>query len=73
MRPSPVALSRGLNLGDPGGALPDGSNVQVVQNVDSSPSTEVQWLTNGLVIDVAGDLPVDQLKQLAAKVVLPSS
>jgi hypothetical protein len=67
-RPSSVALSRGVFLGDPGATLPDGSVTQVLQDVGSSPGEEVQWLKNGLVISVAGDLPSSQLEQMAASV-----
>lgn len=69
-RPSTAALGQGLDLGNPAGALPDGSSAWTIQVAGDSPQNHVRWLKDGLIITVAGDLPVDRLKALAANVVV---
>ncbi len=70
VRPSPAALSQGLDLGNPAGTLPDGCPAWSIGVTGECAQNHVRWLKDGLIITVASDMSVDRLKALAADVVL---
>jgi predicted metalloprotease with PDZ domain len=71
VRPSAGVLSRGLDLGMPLGTRSDSASLSVWRSPGESPSATVQYFRNGLIIQIAGDLPIEQLKALADTVTSP--
>lgn len=74
-RPTPAAARPGLNLGNPVGALPDGTRVWDLNcasgTLGGAPCTnDLRWMHGKLIISVTGDLSVNRLKKLAVHVVL---
>lgn len=69
-QPTPAATQRGFGLGNESFQLPDGSTAWVIAGMPTPQPNQVRWLKNGLIITVAGNVSVDQLKSLAADVVL---
>lgn len=72
VRPDGLAMSKGLYLGNPAGALPSGTPTFAFQGIgDNTAVTMLRWYDNGLVIDlVSADLSLDQLQAIAGNVAL---
>lgn len=73
-RPSAGALGHlSCGLGDTAAtsSLPDGSTAWAIESKDLTNSpNQVRWLKDGRIVTIAGTLPVDQLRALAANVVV---
>lgn len=67
---SAAALSWGLRLGNTQQTLPDGTTAWVMSGLKGSASSQIRWLRNGLIVTIAGDVPIYRLTALAASVTL---
>jgi len=69
-RATPAAAHRTFVLGNRVGTLRDGSPLWGVHCGRNCPPSDIRWLKSGLIIDMAGKVPVDWLKVLAGSVVV---
>lgn len=69
-RPSVDAAQHQLGLGNQAAQLTNGATAWVSTGIASGPPSQVVYMKGDLIITVAGDLPVDDLKALAAQVVV---
>jgi len=65
---SAAAVQKGLGLGNESFQLPDGSVAWITEGAPTSPPNQLRWFRGGVIVTVAGDLPVEDLKSLAAGV-----
>jgi hypothetical protein len=70
-RPSPTAAKQANALGDKTVKLADGKTAWIIEEspIMNMPN-RVVWVEDGLIITVAGNLPIDELMKLATDVVI---
>jgi len=69
-RPNGVAKQRPLALGNNTVTLRNGTTAYTITNGPNDTPNAVTWAQDDLIITVAGGLPINQLQDLAAQVVL---
>jgi len=69
--PSEAAVSQGLDLGNPIGALADGTRLygmQFVGDASEFPTTYVSYFKGGYIVQLAASTSLDALKRYASAV-----
>jgi hypothetical protein len=66
VQPSEAALRHHLSLGNPAGALPDGTPVFTI----AVGETHMRWMAEGCIIGLVGQLSQSRLLELAADITL---
>jgi hypothetical protein len=69
-RPSAAALQETISLGNQTVRMSDGSTGYIGTGMPGNLSNQLAWVKDDLIITLASDLPIDNLKQLAASIIL---
>ena len=70
-RPSPAAAKQAMALGNQTIQLADGSTAWATTGMFGDAPNQVVFVRSDLIITIAGDLPIDTLKDLARLVTIP--
>jgi len=69
-RPSAAATQRALSLGNDAVPLPNGVTGWLTTGISGQEPNQIAFAQDGLIVTLAGDVPVGLLRGLAAQVVV---